>query len=487
MTNPADTPVATPAALEARLDALQAAHLADPCPPWPVRRERLRRLSQVLLDNRAGIKEAISADFGHRSHHETDLLEIFPSLQGLRHAVRHGKDWMRERRAGVSPWFMPASASVLPQPLGVVGIIVPWNYPLFLLLGPLTAALAAGNRAMVKLSEFTPRFAALMAELLPRALGEDVVQVVQGGPEVAEAFSRLPFGHLLFTGSTAVGRRVMAAAAERLVPVTLELGGKSPAIVSAETSRDAARLENAVRRILVGKLLNAGQTCIAPDYVLLPRAAMPRFAELARAIVAEQYPGGLASPDYTGIANDKHLHRLQGLVAEAVSRGARAEVVMAAPPSVGTGASPRKLPLTLLAGCPPEALAMRAEIFGPVLPLVACESLEEAIAFVNDRPHPLALYLFDDSPRRQAQVLRSTLAGGVCVNDTLLHVAQDELPFGGVGASGMGHYHGRHGFEAMSKLKPVFRQSRLNAVGLMSPPYGRLVGWLLKLMLRRGG
>jgi coniferyl-aldehyde dehydrogenase len=466
--------------LKAAFDQLLRQHRAEPCPDWPTRRDRLRRLSQMLLDQRGRIKEAISADFGHRSHHETDLLEVFPSLEGLRHAMRHGRGWMRERKAGVSLWFRPASASVLPQPVGVVGIIVPWNYPLFLLVGPLTSALAAGNRAMVKLSEFTPRFAALMAELLPQALGADVVQVVQGGPEVAAAFSSLPFGHLLFTGSTAVGKQVMGAAAEHLVPVTLELGGKSPALITAETCGDDARFENAVRRIVVGKALNAGQTCIAPDYVLLPRAAMDRFTVLARAIAGEQYPQGAASPDYTGIASSKHLQRLQGLVDEAVSLGAQATAVMAPAP-----AGQRKLPLTLLAPCPAEALAMRTEIFGPVLPLVACETLDEAIAFVNDRPHPLALYLFDDSGSRQRRVLSETLAGGVSVNETLLHIAQDELPFGGAGASGMGHYHGRYGFDAMSKLKPVFRQSRLNGMRLLSPPYGKVVGWMLRVMLRR--
>jgi aldehyde dehydrogenase (NAD+)/coniferyl-aldehyde dehydrogenase len=310
-------------------------------------------------------------------------------------------------------------------------------------------------------------------------LGPDIVRVVNGGPDVAAVFSSLPFGHLLFTGSTAVGRRVMGAAAEHLVPVTLELGGKSPAIISAETCTDPARFAHAVKRIVVGKAVNAGQTCIAPDYVLLPCAAMPRFVEAARAVLSQQYPAGAASPDYTGVASDRHFERLNALVAEATAAGAHASTVMA-PPQTGQ----RKLPLTVLSDCPVALRVMQEEIFGPVLPLVAAETLDEAIRFVNERPHPLALYLFSDSREQQQRVLQATLAGGVSINETLLHIAQDSLPFGGVGASGMGVYHGRWGFDAMSKLKPVFRQSRLNGAGLLAPPYGATFARMIKLMLR---
>ena len=468
-----------PLGLVATFEGLRSRHLAEPHPDWPTRAARLKSLAGLLVKHRAPIADAISADFGHRSRHETELLEIFPSLEGLRHAIKHGKSWMRERRSPVSLWFQPGSAAVLPQPLGVVGIIVPWNYPLFLLIGPLTSALVAGNRAMVKLSEYTPRFGALMAELLPKTLGDDVVQVANGGPEVAAAFSSLPFGHLLFTGSTAVGRHVMSAAAEHLVPVTLELGGKSPALITAETCANEARFVNAVRRIVVGKVLNAGQTCIAPDYVLMPAAAIPRFAAVAKEVLAKQYPDGAAGDDYTGIAADRHFERLQNLVIEAVSLGAQATVVMT-PRRDGQ----RKLPLTLLTDCPPEARVMQEEIFGPVLPLVACDTVQAAIDYVNERPHPLALYLFDDSRRTQQRILQATLAGGVSINETLMHIAQDGLPFGGVGPSGMGHYHGRFGFDTMSKLKPVFRQSRINGLGLLAPPYGALFARMLKLMLR---
>jgi coniferyl-aldehyde dehydrogenase len=469
-------------ALPEALEELRRSHRAAPYGDWPTRAARLKALARVLIDQRERIAAAISADFGHRSRHETELLEIFPALEGLRHALRHGRAWMRPRRSAVSMWFQPASAAVVPQPLGVIGIIVPWNYPLYLLIGPLTSALVAGNRAMVKLSEFTPSFGALMAELLPPALGSDVVRIVNGDAEVAAAFSALPFDHLLFTGSTAVGRRVMAAAAERLVPVTLELGGKSPAIITAETCADEKRFANAVARIIAGKVLNAGQTCIAPDYVLLPRAAMDRFIAQAQAVLGKQYRDGAAGADYSGIVSDKHFARLQQLLDQAVSGGAKASLVMG-PAKPGQ----RKMPLTIVTDCPGDARAMQEEIFGPVLPLVACETVDEAVAFVNSLPHPLALYLFDDSRARQERVLQGALAGGVSINETLLHVAQDDLPFGGVGASGMGHYHGQFGFDTMSNLKPVFRQSRLNGTGLLAPPYGATLSWMLKLMLRRSG
>jgi coniferyl-aldehyde dehydrogenase len=465
--------------MQVSLKRLQEQHRDRPYPDWPLRATWLKALEQMLIGNRDRIAEAISSDFGHRSAHETEMLEVFPSLAGIRHALRHGASWMRERRSPVSLWFQPASAAVLPQPLGVVGIIVPWNYPLFLLLGPLTSALAAGNRAMVKLSEFAPLFAALMAELLPRALGSDVVKVVNGGAEVAAKFSALPFDHLLFTGSTAVGRRVMATAAQSLVPVTLELGGKSPALITADTCDNEARFAHAVQRIVVGKAVNAGQTCIAPDYVLLPRSAIKRFVDTARDMLGRQYPEGAASADFTGIATAQHFSRLQELVAQAVSGGAQADVLMA-----GARPEQRKMPFTVVTEGPADARLMQEEIFGPVLPLVACETLDDAIDYINGRPRPLALYLFEDSKKIQRRVLQEIVAGGVSVNETLMHIAQDDLPFGGVGASGLGHYHGQYGFDTMSKLKPIFRQARYNGLSLLLPPYGRMFARMMKLMIR---
>lgn len=462
--------------LAAALERQRAAHAADPCPAWPVRADRLRRLQRLLRDHEAAIAQAIDADFGGRPAIETELAEVWPSLEEIKGALRHGRRWMKPRRAGVGKWFMPAGAKLLPSPLGVVGIIVPWNYPLYLAVGPLVAALVAGNRAMVKLSEFTPSFSALMQRLCAEAFAADEVLVVTGGADVAAQFSALPFDHLLFTGSTPVGRKVMAAAAEHLTPVTLELGGKSPAIVTP-----GYPLDHAVQRILVGKLLNAGQTCIAPDYVLLPREELPAFVDAARRQARRFYPQGLDDPRYCSIVNERQYGRLTRALDEAVAAGTRAEPLF---DGRGRDDARHRLAPTLLIDPPAEGEAMREEIFGPLLPLVPYDSLAQAQAFVQSRAHPLALYWFDRNAARTEAAVRALPAGGVTVNDTLLHIAQDSLPFGGVGASGMGHYHGRWGFETFSQLKPVFLQSRFNGMGLFVPPYSPLMRRLLRVMKR---
>jgi coniferyl-aldehyde dehydrogenase len=383
---------------------------------------------------------------------------------------------MKPRRVWVSKWFLPARAEILPRPLGVVGIIVPWNYPVFLSIGPMVGAIVAGNRVMVKVSEYTPAFGTLFQRLVAQTFRPDEVTVVLGGPEVAAAFSALPFDHLLFTGSTPIGRKVMSAAAANLTPVTLELGGKSPTVIAPGYS-----LERAATRILAGKLLNAGQTCIAPDYVLLPRAKLESFITACHAQARRMFPQGLASGDYTSIINQRQYARLIGYLDQAAAAGARVE-----PLFDGAGrddAAHRLAPALLLD--PPHGLdVMREEIFGPLLPLLPYDQVEDAVEFINAQPRPLALYWFDDDRKRTEWALRRTHAGGVCVNETLVHVAQEELPFGGIGPSGMGHYHGRWGFETFSKMKPIFRQSRLNGMGLFMPPYGRHVKPLLRWMKR---
>jgi acyl-CoA reductase-like NAD-dependent aldehyde dehydrogenase len=363
----------------------------------------------------------------------------------------------------------------MPQPLGVIGIVVPWNYPLYLTVGPLVGALAAGNRAMIKLSEYTPRFAALFARLAQQTFAADEVAVINGDAEVASTFSALPFDHLLFTGSTQVGHHVMRAAAANLTPVTLELGGKSPAIVGP-----GADLERAVERILVGKLLNAGQTCIAPDYVLLPEGKREAFVEAARACAARLYPDLGGNPDYTTIISPRHFARLDGLVGDATRAGARVVPLSQSP----SDPERRRLAPVLLLDVPADATVMREEIFGPVLPLVTYRTLEEAIDYINARPRPLALYLFEKNGGAIDRVMAQTVAGGVSINETLLHVAQEDLPFGGVGPSGMGAYHGEAGFETFSKLKPIFRQSGFNGAGLLKPPYGKRFETMIRLLLR---
>jgi coniferyl-aldehyde dehydrogenase len=365
---------------------------------------------------------------------------------------------------------------VIPQPLGVVGIIVPWNYPLFLSVGPLVAALVAGNRALVKLSEFTPTFAQLMRDLLARHFDGSEVAVVTGGPAIAQAFASLPFDHLLFTGSTAVGRKVMAAAAVNLTPVTLELGGKSPAVLASP-----ALLERAAERILAGKLLNAGQTCVAPDYVLVPRDQMTPMVAALQRLARRMYPAGLGSADYCSVINTRQYDRLSGWLAEA--RAAEVRVVPLFDGPASDDARHRLAPHVLLD--PPASLAvMGEEVFGPLLPLVPFDAIDQAVEYINRRPRPLAMYWFDDDTARIEHALRRTHAGGVAINDTVLQVAQHGLPFGGVGASGIGHYHGRWGFDTFSKLKPVFRQSRLSGVGMFLPPYSDRARRLLALMKR---
>jgi coniferyl-aldehyde dehydrogenase len=469
-------PQDAPTDLSLAFERQRAAWSAAPFPSWEERADRLRRLKRLLEEQGSAISSAIDADFGGRPAIETELAEIWPSLEEIKGALRHGRRWMKPRRAGVSKWFQPARAQVLPQPLGVVGIIVPWNYPLYLAIGPLVAALVAGNRAMVKLSEFTPSFAALLQQRCTELFSPEEVCVVTGGPEVAAQFSALPFDHLLFTGSTAVGRKVMGAAAANLTGVTLELGGKSPAVIAP-----GYPLEHAVQRILTGKLLNAGQTCIAPDYVLLPRASLPAFVDAARAHAGRTYPGGLDDANYCSIVNDRQYRRLVRDVDEATGRGARAEALFNGAPR--DDARHRLAPV-LLIDAPADCNAMRDEIFGPVLPLVGYDKVEDAIAFVNARPRPLALYWFDRDSARVESALRTVPAGGVTVNDTLLHITQESLPFGGVGGSGMGHYHGQWGFDTFSKLKPVFHQARLNGMALFLPPYRPLMRRLLALMKR---
>ena len=445
-----------------------------PYPAWPQRAAWLKTLRALLRDNNTRICDAISADFGCRPPEETRLLELFPSLGAIDHALRHGRRWMRPRRRFAGFWFLPARTEVMPQPLGVVGIIVPWNYPLYLAVGPLVDALAAGNRVLVKMSEYTPCFAALFEELVEKLFPDGEVRVVNGGADVASAFAALPFDHLLFTGSTAVGRKVMRAAAENLTPVTLELGGKSPAVIGPN-----ARFDHAVERIIYGKCVNAGQTCIAPDYVLLPRARQGEFIERARATLARMYPD-FANGQYTSIITERQHARLLQLLDEAVAGGAVAHSL------AGKHAdATRLMPPILLTSVDANAGVMREEIFGPLLPLVPYDSLDDALAYVAARPHPLALYLFETDKDVVRRVLERTQAGGVSVNDTLYQIAQHHLPFGGVGPSGMGAYHGEVGFRTFSKMKPVFRQSRFAATSLLNPPYGARFQRVLKLLLRR--
>jgi coniferyl-aldehyde dehydrogenase len=463
--------------LQACLNAQRAA-LAERGPLSPERRaECLDGLANALIRHADDIATAIAADFGHRSVHETKLADVYSVVAALRHARKHFRTWMKPRRRPIEWMFQPGTGRILYQPLGVVGLIGPWNYPVQLTLSPLAGAVAAGNRVMIKPSEITPRTSALLEQVIGEVFDPAEVAVVQGGPDVAKAFSRLTFDHLFFTGSTSVGRQVMQAAADHLVPVTLELGGKSPALLMADYP-----IEKAAERIAVGKLFNAGQTCIAPDYVLVPRDRKEAFIAAFRDAVARLYPTLAVNPDYTAIINERHYERLHHLVADARSCGACLHEIN--PGHETFDPAQGKIAPVIVTDAPDHALVMSEEIFGPVLPVVVYDDVDEACRFIAARPHPLALYPFSHDRKTIDRVLERTRSGGVAVNDTLLHCVQEELPFGGVGASGMGAYHGEAGFRTFSHARSVFHQARLNGAGMTRPPYGSRMNRLLSMLLR---
>ncbi|MCO5977818.1 coniferyl aldehyde dehydrogenase [Ideonella oryzae] len=468
-----------PSPLVDRFEAQRQAFGRQPFPTLAERRDRLQRLAALLDRHEAALVQAISADFSGRSPHETRLAEAFVVRAGLRHALRHLKGWMRERRVPTQLHFLPGRNRLLPQPLGVVGVVAPWNYPLQLSLGPALAALAAGNRVLIKPSELTPAFSALLERAVAEAFAPDEMSVVTGDASVGQAFSHLPFDHLFFTGSTPVGRLVAQAAAANLTPVTLELGGKSPAIVDS-----SADLDEAAQRIAYGKLLNAGQTCVAPDYVLVPTGQGEALARRIARAAERMYPTLRNNPDYTAIVSPRHHARLQDMVAEAAGLGATIVQVNPANESLAQGT--RKIAPTLVLNPSPAARLMREEIFGPVLPILEVPSLDAAIAHVQQGDRPLALYWFGRDTAHRDRVLRETISGGVTVNDCLWHLGQEHQPFGGVGASGMGAYHGEWGFNTFSKLKPVFHQSRWAGTALFRPPYGATFERLLGLLQRLG-
>jgi coniferyl-aldehyde dehydrogenase len=455
--------------------AQRKAFAAEAYPSLHSRRDRLDRLAALAEEHEEEIISAIAADFGTRSAQETRLTELFMITAGIRHALRNLERWMRPRRVRTPLYLWPGKSRILRQPLGVVGVISPWNYPVQLALLPALAALAGGNRVLLKPSELTPRTAALLERIVAAHFAGDEFAVVNGGSEVGQAFAQLPFDHLFFTGSTAVGRKVALAAAANLTPVTLELGGKSPALIAPD-----ANFESAVPRLAMGKFLNAGQTCIAPDYVLAPVDRVDSLVESIRESVAELYPALADNQDYTSIVNEAHYSRLTALIDDAVAKGARALSLVredAAQPERA-----RKLAPTLLLDVREDMRAMQEEIFGPVLPIETYTTLDEAIAKINARPRPLALYAFGGGAAMRERVLRETIAGGVTFDDALWHFSNESLPFGGVGSSGTGAYHGEHGFLAFTHEKAVFIQPRFALAWLLYPPYGKRFDAVLRIM-----
>ena len=472
-------PETPPDELRRRFDALRAAVAREPNPDAAVRRDRLARLLAMTRERERDFVEAIDRDFGHRSSHETRLAELYIVTAGARYAIANVRRWMRPQRIATPIQLLPGSARILPQPLGVAGVVSPWNYPVQLALAPAIGALAAGNRVMLKPSEVTPATSALLAEAIAQRFAPDEFTVVTGGAETGAAFARLPFDHLFFTGSTAVGRIVAKAAAENLTPVTLELGGKSPAIVDA-----GADLAVVAPRIAVGKLLNAGQTCIAPDYALVPERKVDAFVEAVKRAIGRLYPDPLRGPDYTAIVNARHYERLVALIEDARTKGA---TIVTIPEGAAPDPETRRIPPTLVVGANESMQLMHEEIFGPILPVERYARLDDAIAAVVRRPRPLACYVFAEDRGARDRILRETIAGGVTVNDTLWHFAHEELPFGGVGASGIGAYHGEAGFRTFSHMKSVFVQPRRTAATLLAPPYGATFEKVLALLKRISG
>jgi coniferyl-aldehyde dehydrogenase len=479
MNAPLPPPIAPPTELVRLFDAQQAAFARERYPDEATRRDRLTRLLAIVNDNESALVTAIDRDFGHRSAHETRLAELYIVTSGIRHALANLGRWMKRRRVRTPLHLLPARGTIIRQPVGVVGIISPWNYPVQLALVPAVGALAAGNRVMLKPSELTPNTSALLRDLVARGFRDDEFAVVLGDASVGQAFAALPWDHLFFTGSTAVGRHVARAAAENLTPVTLELGGKSPALFAPDADLDVA-----APRLAVGKLLNAGQTCIAPDYALVARAERDAFVSATRQAVTALYPTIAANPDYTSIVNERHYARLVGLVDDARAKGATI-VELNTAGDVPDGRT-RKLAPTLIVDATDDMAVMREEIFGPLLPVETYTTLDDAVAKINARPRPLAFYYFGRDAGERERVLMQTIAGGVTVNDTLWHFAHEGMPFGGVGASGIGAYHGEHSFRLFSKEKPVFEQPRFAATKRLRPPYGRSFEQIMALLKRIG-
>ncbi len=469
--------------LHTRFEAMRLASRAEPYAPLLLRRERLLRLQKMIADGADSICASLQSDFGQRSAKVTELTELMPLRSQLAQALGQLKRWAAPQRVATPLQLQPARGWVQPVPLGVVGVIAPWNYPVLLALGPAISAIAAGNRVIIKPSEYTPTTSAVLAELATRYFADDELAILVGDAGAAAELASLPLDHLLFTGSTAVGRKVALAAANRLVPTTLELGGKSPVLLEA-----GCDISDAARKIAHAKLLNAGQTCIAPDYVLLPRGREQQFIDAYAAAVRQMYPQLQGNPDYTSVIHAAHASRLLTMLAQAEQQGAQVVAIhvdaQAVPQSrMGDGIS-RQLVPTLVLGVTPDMRLMQEEIFGPILPLLQYDDREEALAAINQGEEPLALYWFGSDAKQGQDAARRVRAATMCMNDCLLQFVHDGLPFGGWGASGWGALHGQYGFMRFSHAKPVFSQARWSASQWLYPPYGKRFDALMR-MLRR--
>ncbi len=433
----------------------------DKYPVLQSRKDSLQKLKKMIIEQQDLIIDAINQDFKNRAKQETITFEILPTILTINYTLKHLKKWMAPQKRPVHLLFQPGSATVYYQPLGVVGVIVPWNYPLFLAMGPLIQALAAGNKVMIKMSEFTPHFSLLLKSLIAQYFDQNQISIIVGDAIVASEFTHLPFDHLLYTGSTHIGKKVMAAAANNLTPVTLELGGKSPVIVCSDSN-----IQDAAEKIAYGKQVNAGQTCVAPDYAFIHKDKIAEFVAHYIDTIRKFYANSVDNTDYTAIINHIQNNRLRHYIDDAQMKGAHVT------PILPTGDKIYIEP-TLIQDVDDSMLIMQNEIFGPILPIIAFDDLDEAIDYINNKPRPLALYVFSNNSDEQNKIIQHTHSGGMCINETVLHVGIDSLPFGGVGSSGMGHYHGYEGFITFSKIKSVYKKSFINFMKFLYPSYSK--------------
>ena len=459
------------AKMQTVLEKQRAAFTAAMPESMAVRRDRIDRAIAMLIDHAEDFAKAVSADFGHRSREQTLLTDIMPSVSAMKHAKKHFESWAKgEKRKPTFPLgLLGSKAEIVYQPKGVVGVVAPWNFPVGMVMVPMAGILAAGNRAMIKPSEFTERVSALFEEVVPKYFAEEEMAVFTGDAEVGMAFSKLAFDHMIFTGATGVGRHIMRAAADNLVPVTLELGGKSPTIVGRSADK-----KKAGGRIALGKMMNAGQICLAPDYLLVASDQEDDIIEAVKAGVTAQYPTLLHNDDYTSVVNGRNYERLQSYLDDARAKGA--ELIEVNPAGEDFESSNgNKMPLTIVRKVTDDMKVMQEEIFGPILPVMTYSSMDEAIDYVNAHDRPLGLYYFGSDKAEEERVLTRTVSGGVTINDVVFHNAMEDLPFGGVGPSGMGNYHGADGFKTFSHMRAVYRQTGVNVAGIggFHAPYGQ--------------
>ena len=466
------------------LDLQRADYLAEGVVSAETRIDRLQRGVDVMVKYNAKLVDALNADFTCRPREVTLLTDVGAGIAPMKHAIKHVRSWMKpEKRPATFPFnLLGARARIEYQPLGVVGIIAPWNFPVNMVFAPLAGVLAAGNRSIIKPSEFTPATSAVLAEMIAEAYDVKEVALFDGGPEVGQAFSSLPFDHMIFTGATSIARHILTAAARNLVPVTLELGGKSPVVISR-----SADVEKSVGRIMMGKTMNAGQICLAPDYLLVPEEKLHEIIAAAQKAIGDMYPKLLDNPQYTSVINERHYQRLNGYLAEANERGQKIIPINPAGENFEAQQGTLKIPPTLIPEPADDLRMMEEELFGPLLPIRTYNNFEETISYINSKPRPLAAYYFGNDKQEEEAFVSRTTSGGVCINDVIMQVAQEELPFGGVGPSGMGAYHGRTGFQTFSHAKSIYRQTGINVakLGGMLPPYGKATESTIKMQVKK--